>query len=196
MLAFSFASPSKLRRIKRVYPTGTLCSLPIQIMKNLSNRSRGVTLIELLVALAIVLALVALLLPFAFNNPQVTPAAPNVVLIGSWTTAPTSVQVGQPATFAFTLQRVNTGAGSAALLNETGTGVQFVTGPGTVVRLDSLNGTTVGSDRGQANTGASGNVNVIVSATSVPANGEGVLIGVPVGRGDPVVIARFEIVPR
>lgn len=152
--------------------------------------SRGVTLIELLVAIAIVLALSFGLIAiyFSFNPPQ--RPVPNTVLVGAWTTAPASAQVSVQETFVYTLQEAS---GLTGLTNKGGVEVQFVSGPGRDVTIVSMNGTAVNSDRGRATTTNAGTITVVVQATTVPAAGEGALVAIPVGRTQPVTVASFEI---
>ncbi|MBI2496997.1 MAG: type II secretion system protein [Opitutae bacterium] len=155
------------------------------------NRSnRAFTLVELLVALAIILSLAAIFIStyFSWNPRPVTPPA----YVGAWSVRPGYVKVNTPTAFTYHLDEVRplAASGMVAVAN---TEIQFVTGPGATVQIVSLNGTAVNSDRGRAFTNASGDIIVIVnSATVIP---EGVLIGLPYGQSQPISITKFEVGP-
>ena len=142
---------------------------------------------EALIAIAIIVLIIIIAWIFWPKGPPagVTPAgAVPTSVIDQWTTAPTEVIVGTPATFVFESQNNNPASMGAQLTPISGRGIGFTSVPG-VVKIVSIGTAAMNSNTGAGTTGTDGKITVVIQVDSLPAVEQGQelprgsLIGIP-----------------
>jgi len=149
-----------------------------------------------LVALLAIIILVIILAWYFWPSTPVVGTIPGGVaitqILDAWASPPTSIKVGEDATFILHVQNSNPLA-SPQITNVSGRHYVFSVGPTANVSIVSV--TPAASAPSSGSTNANGQITVVVRASSVPATGGGSLVGIPAADTSVQIVTNFEIKP-